>query len=172
MAMAPYVYIDFGSRIKALRDVGLELGLPQSSIPDQSASNSQRTYLRWINIYRVAMSLTPLPTLDYSGFVPALNVLAALTGGTLRPEVITAPVVSGLTTLGATLTSTNGTWSNTPTSYTYQWQRDNVNIAGQTAATHVIVSADQGGHELSCLVTAVNAGGNSTPSQSNLIVVP
>ena len=175
MAMAPYTRIDFNNRLAALRDVGLLLGLPQSSIPDQSAANSSLTLLKFINIYRVAMSLQPLPSLDYSGFVPALNVLAALTGSTLRPETLTPPVVTSNATppiVGSVLTSTNGTWSGSPSSYTYQWYRDGVAIAGQTGTTHTIVSADLGGHQLTCQVAATNAGGASTPATSNQITVP
>lgn len=175
MAMAPYTRIDFNNRLAALRDVGLELGLPQASIPSQGMANSSRTYLKWINIYRVAMSLSPLPSLDYSGFVPALNVLAALTGATLRPEIITAPVVTSNATppiLGSILTCTNGVWSGTPSSYVFQWYRDAVIIAGQTTNAHTIIAADQGGHQLTCQASALNAGGTSTPATSNAINVP
>jgi hypothetical protein len=76
--MAPYTRIDFGSRVSALRTVGAALGLSAAQIPDRTCANSQRTYLKWINAMRVAKSLQPLPGLDYSGFVPALNVLVAL----------------------------------------------------------------------------------------------
>jgi hypothetical protein len=78
MPMAPYTKIDFGSRVSALITVGTALSVGNANIPASTASNSQRTYLFWINKMRVAKALPPLPGLDYSGFTPALNVLVAL----------------------------------------------------------------------------------------------
>lgn len=78
MPMAPYPDIDFGSRLAALRAVGTALAVGNANIPAQSCQNSSRTYLKFINLMRVAKALQPLPDLDYSGFTPALNVLAAL----------------------------------------------------------------------------------------------
>jgi hypothetical protein len=78
MPMAPYSDIDFSNRLIALRNVGFALGVGNASLPDNRAANSDRTYLKWINNIRVAQALPPLPNLDYTGFVPALNVLAAL----------------------------------------------------------------------------------------------
>ena len=77
MPMAPYTRIDFGSRLSAIRNVAFALGVGNANIPSNLAANSQRTYLTWINKIRVAQALPPLPGLDYSGFVAAINVLAA-----------------------------------------------------------------------------------------------
>ena len=78
MPMAAYPQIDFGSRLIALRTVGIALGVTGSLLPDNRASNSGRTYLRFINNIRVAKALPALPGLDYSGFLKALNDLVAL----------------------------------------------------------------------------------------------
>src|SRR5262245_4254513 len=57
------------------------------------------------------------------------------------PQSASAPTIEGNTTVGQTLTATNGNWSNSPTSFTYQWQRCNAsgaschNIAGADAKT-------------------------------------
>ena len=172
MALALRSRIDFNDRLGAIRALCEDLGLPANQVPDQNAANSPRTYLRYINYCRAAVSLPVYLSLDYGSFVSALESIQTAAGAA-RPEIVNAPVVSGAVTLGATLTSTNGTWLNSAgATYTYQWQRDNANIAGQTAATHIIVSADQGGHELSCVVIATNAAGPSTPSQSNFVMVP
>jgi len=80
------------------------------------------------------------------------------------------PAISGSTSLGATLTCSSGTWTNSPTSYTYQWIRNGTNISGATSPTYVIVSADQG-TTLTCTVVATNAGG-STPATSNGYAIP
>jgi hypothetical protein len=60
------------------------------------------------------------------------------------------PTVSGTTKAGETLTATPGTWDTNPVTFTYAWQRCSdtgtacANIAGATAATYVLTSADVG----------------------------
>jgi hypothetical protein len=76
-----------------------------------------------------------------------------------------APAISGTAQVGQTLTVSNGTWSNTPTSYAYQWKRAGTNISGATAQTYVPVTADVG-NTLTCAVTASNAGGAGTAATS------
>ena len=52
--------------------------------------------------------------------------------------------------VGETLTAQNGTWSNSPTAFQYQWQRCNAsgaacaNIAGATEKTYLLTPADAG----------------------------
>jgi hypothetical protein len=175
VTMAPFVKVGKAARISALCDVGQALGLAPNLIPDRNAASSDLHHLITINKYRVAMALQPLPSLDYTGFVAALNALAALTGPTLRPTILTLPKASSNATppiTGSILSTTTGTWANTPTSYTYQWQRNGVNYGG-TAANYTLLAADVGhGYFFVCLVTAVNAGGNSTPAYSSFVVVP
>jgi hypothetical protein len=77
------------------------------------------------------------------------------------------PVISGTTTLGSVLTTTNGTWTNSPTSYTYQWKRGATNI-GTNANTYTLVAADSLA-SITCVVTAINAAGSSIPATSNTI---
>ena len=89
------------------------------------------------------------------------------------------PTISGTAQQGQTLTESHGTWSNTPTGYTYQWQQcDNAGancttITGAKAQTYVPVAADVG-HTLKVQETASNAGGSSTPATSaaTTVVVP
>jgi hypothetical protein len=76
-----------------------------------------------------------------------------------------APAISGTAQVGQTLTVSNGTWSNTPTSYAYQWKRAGTNISGATAQTYVPVTADVG-NTLTCAVTASNANGAGTAATS------
>jgi hypothetical protein len=174
-ALSARTQIDFGSRAAALIAVGHELGLPASSIPSYGIANSSRTYLKFINVYRAALSLPLLPGLDYSGFVPALNDILSNAAAVLRPEVVTAPYASSNATppiVGSVLTCTMGTWLNTPTSYAYQWKRNGTTNIGTNANTYTIVSADLGGNSITCDVTAINAAGSSTPSTSNAVQVP
>ena len=81
-----------------------------------------------------------------------------------------APVISGLTLVGETLTTTNGTWSSGSTiAYTYQWQRNASNITGATSSTYILVSADLN-NLVSCVVTATNNGGAVSASSNSLTI--
>jgi hypothetical protein len=76
-----------------------------------------------------------------------------------RPTNSSPPVITGTASVGATLGCSPGTWSNGPTSYTYDWQRDEVPIPGATTSTYT-VTKDDIGHALACAVTASNAAGS------------
>jgi hypothetical protein len=70
------------------------------------------------------------------------------------------PVISGNAQVGQTLTTTNGTWANNPTSFTYRWNRGGSPIAGATSSSYVPVSADVGA-TLTVSVIATNSVGPS-----------
>jgi hypothetical protein len=75
------------------------------------------------------------------------------------------PTISGTTTQGQTLTASTGTWSNSPSSYAYQWKRSGTNISGATASTYLLVSGDVGA-TITVAVVASNAGGAGTAATS------
>jgi hypothetical protein len=81
------------------------------------------------------------------------------------PSAATAPVISGTPTLGGTLTCAAGSWSQSPTTFRYQWSRDGEPINDATQATYTVQAPDRG-HSLACTVTASNAGGDGTPRTS------
>jgi len=86
------------------------------------------------------------------------------------PTNSTAPTVTGQTVQGQTLTTTNGGWTGSPTSYTYKWQDCNssgascANISGATFTTYTLQASDVGS-TIRSVVTGTNAGG-STPASS------
>ena len=81
------------------------------------------------------------------------------------PTNTVAPVVSGSTVVGSTLSRTTGTWTGSPT-FTQVWTRGGTNIAGATAATYVTVAADEGAM-IGCTVQGTNAGGShNAPSNT------
>jgi hypothetical protein len=98
---------------------------------------------------------------------------AASTTAVLGPVPIETalPTVSGTARVGQTLTAKAGTWSNSPTSYAYQWQTSANNgatwtaIAGATAATYVTTTNDAGAKDR-VVVTAANANGAGTAADS------
>jgi hypothetical protein len=77
------------------------------------------------------------------------------------------PVITGSLIVGNALSVSNGTWSGTPTSFTYQWFWDDTSTAipGATAATYTLQTTDVG-HTIHATVTAVNSGGSSIPSSA------
>lgn len=96
---------------------------------------------------------------------------------TIGPYNTVLPAVTGTTTVGQTLTTTNGTWAGDATiTYARQWQRGNVadandpswaNISSATNLTYVLVSGDLAKY-VRCRVTATNSVG-STIAYSNIV---
>jgi streptogramin lyase len=84
------------------------------------------------------------------------------------PVNTVAPVISPVTPDRAVPASTTaGTWTNSPTSYTYEWERCTASggeckeITGASSATYTPVAEDVG-HALLVKVTATNSGGSSS----------
>ena len=114
--------------------------------------------------------------------LPALlgTLVAGLTLASIAsaaaPVNSAAPTISGTAKVGNTLTVSNGTWSNSPTTYTYQWQRCSsatscTDIANGVGQTYVVRQAD-GGFRLRAQVNALNADGKGTATSDQTAVVP
>jgi hypothetical protein len=93
-------------------------------------------------------------------------------GSSINPVPVNsgAPVLTGSGEVGEEITTSNGTWSNTPLSYTYQWRLDGINIPGETTNAYTPVEDDIDKF-VSCVVTAHNVGGPSDPKASNSVEV-
>jgi hypothetical protein len=86
------------------------------------------------------------------------------------PSNTIAPVITtdGTPQTGETVSCSTGTWTNTPTGYTYQWQRAGGTLPGATANAYTLQPADEG-QSIRCVVTATNASGSaSAPSNAIL----
>lgn len=93
---------------------------------------------------------------------PPVTVLSA-------PINTAAPALdkTGNQPTGTLITCGTGTWLGTPTiTYSYQWLRGVVPIAGATSNTYTIVEDDDG-ETITCEVTATNAYGEDTVASSN-----
>jgi uncharacterized protein YmfQ (DUF2313 family) len=92
----------------------------------------------------------------------------------VRPEVpvnTAPPTITGTAQLGQKLTESHGTWTNTPTGYSYLWWRCDsagancTTISGATAQTYLVAEADVG-HTIRVQETASNAGGSGVAARS------
>ena len=87
------------------------------------------------------------------------------------PVNTAAPAITGAAEEGQTLTETPGTWTNSPTTITTQWERCNASgaacaaIAGANGPKYGVTAADVGS-TLRVLETAENADGVGPPAQS------
>ena len=70
-----------------------------------------------------------------------------------------APKVSGLPTVGQTLSVDDGSWNRTPETVKYQWLRNGSPISGATSKDYKLVSADAGA-DVSVRVSAAYQGDN------------
>jgi|GEM_PF-2248493 len=94
------------------------------------------------------------------------NFATTVTGG--PPVNTVAPALSSTTpVVGIALSVSNGTWTNSPTSYGYQWKWADTGaaISGATSASYTPVTGDIS-HTLKCDVTATNASGSATTSSN------
>jgi Protein of unknown function (DUF4038)/Putative collagen-binding domain of a collagenase len=83
------------------------------------------------------------------------------------------PSISGTAQEGDKLTANHGTWSNSPTSYGYQWQDCSSScsdISGATGSTYVLGSSDVG-DTIDVVVTATNAAGSGTATSAKTATV-
>src|SRR5207302_10360346 len=89
----------------------------------------------------------------------------------LPPRSTAEPTISGTPQQGQTLTESHGTWTNEPSSYSYQWQQCDalgnscLPISGATSQAYVPGAADVG-HTIRVQETASNAGGPGSPATS------
>ncbi len=95
--------------------------------------------------------------------IPVVVVSGSLGGA--APVNTVLPTISGVLTIAQILTATNGTWTNSPTSYTYQWKRNGVAIGGATSSTYTTVVADSGA-TITVTVTASNASGSTSATSA------
>jgi hypothetical protein len=107
--------------------------------------------------------------------IPVMDGLILLRGSGSAvgaPQNTALPVVSGSAQAGQTLTASPGSWTNSPTSFAYQWLRCNssgsycVDITGAAGQSYGL-STDEVGSAVAVRVTASNAGG-STSARSNV----
>lgn len=121
-------------------------------------------------------SIAALLTAGNAGKVIAVNSagtafeLASMQSAPATPLVpinTALPAISGTPSTGQTLTVSNGSWINSPTSYAYQWKRNGASLVGGQNQTWTVISGDEG-TALSCTVTATNASGSTAATSTSV----
>jgi hypothetical protein len=90
------------------------------------------------------------------------------------PSNDTLPAISGTTSQGQTLTTTDGEWTGDPSSFDYQWQNcdqngENCTDTGEDQNTYAL-TGDDVGSTIRVIVSAANDGG-TTPATSDATAV-
>ncbi|MEJ2406167.1 MAG: FG-GAP-like repeat-containing protein [Candidatus Thiodiazotropha sp.] len=102
----------------------------------------------------------------HGGSVSATSAATAL--GNTAPVNTAAPTVSGVATVGNTVTANTGSWADADgdaLSYTYQWRANGTAIPGATGSS-LTLGAAQGGMTISVSVTANDGNGGSASATS------
>jgi len=128
------------------------------------------------NTIRVRVTATNTDGSSSAQSAQTASVVAATSSA--APKNTAPPTVSGTPKVGQTLTADTGSWSGNPTSFTFQWQRCDAdvaacsNVVGATGKTYGVSAADLG-YRLRVAVTAHNAKGSaSSTSAITTIVIP
>ena len=113
--------------------------------------------------------------LAYGGSEPVngnwMEAWEAITAVPPAPVNTTPPALSAKYRYeGESVDTNDGTWDNSPTSFTYQWYRDATPISGETLNQYILTSADVDKY-VTCQVTAINGGGSSTPEPSDAFYI-
>lgn len=90
----------------------------------------------------------------------------------IPPVNTIGPVIAGKNIVGGLLkVIDNGTWTSTsPFVFSYQWQRNGIDILGETASTYICVLADLGSN-ISCVVTATNIAGSASCHSNSILIL-
>lgn len=85
------------------------------------------------------------------------------------PANTALPVITGSLTTGTHLSCSEGSWSNAPNGFTYQWYRDGTPIIGAAGDAYTVLTTDEG-LTLTCAVTASNPGGAASATSAGVLV--
>ena len=145
---------------------GSSLPITVATASDRFASSGLRTgwLVKQLDNRTVYQVLDPNDYATELGWVPVGPFILIPANST--PLVID----NNLPTIGVTINCTAGTWSDNPTVYVYQWNRNESPISGANALAYTVVAADDG-TSLQCVVTATNAAGTGTDNATIPLVV-
>ena len=118
--------------------------------------------------YFIKVSVSATNGIGTSNAASSLETVAVVD---IAPTNTVIPVVTGIARTGATLTTTTGSWTSAPTSYTYQWKRATTaggsytDIVSGVNSTYVLTDSDIGKY-IKVAVVATNTAASSTAALS------
>ncbi|MDF2920028.1 MAG: hypothetical protein K0S70_4246, partial [Microbacterium sp.] len=115
--------------------------------------------------------ITVTVTARKAGYTPASQTSAAQTSAPAPFTSAPSPSITGTASVGSTVRAVTGTWAPVPATFAYQWRRNGTAIAGATASTYRVGTADAG-TRLSVSVTASAPGYVTTTRVSSSTSVP
>jgi endoglucanase len=113
------------------------------------------------------------PVSAYVSGTPATQVQSPLLA---VPQIQTSPTISGSAVVGRALTTSKGSWSNSPSSYSYAWEDCNSSggkcsqISRAASNSYVLGSGDVGS-TIRSVVTATNGVGSTAASSAHTAAV-
>jgi hypothetical protein len=136
----------------------------RNGTPINGATNSTYTSVNADEGSTIRCEVRAMNDYGTSSYVASSN--SSLCGAI--PVNTVAPAISGNTTLGSTLTTTNGTWTGTATiTFGYQWKRNGSPIGGANASTYVLAVADSAA-SITCEVTGTNSIGTGNATSNTI----
>ena len=137
-----------------------------SDIPSATSSSYVVSELDVGYFFKVSVTAT-----NGAGTSSAATSLATTAVVDIAPTSTAIPVISGTSRTGATLTTSNGSWTGSPASYAYQWKRASTvggtynDIASATNSEYVLTDSDIGKY-IKVSVIATNSIGASSAALS------
>ena len=98
----------------------------------------------YLNSGYIGARLNVKVTVSKAGYTTRSETTAAVSVGKASITLMTAPSITGATSLGSTLTANAGTYSPAPSAYAYQWYRNGDAISGARYRTYRLEAADNG----------------------------
>jgi hypothetical protein len=121
-----------------------------------------------IQYYNGKVSLSEAEAVAVTAPSTKSGIDAAMQSTSTPPVNTTPPVVSGTPAIGSALLCAPGLWTGKPT-FSYQWLRGGAPIAGASATSYTVQSADAG-NSVSCQVTAKNSKGEKSATSAGLAI--
>lgn len=79
-----------------------------------------------------------------------------------------APVISGSAPEGSVVTCTTGTWSGSPSGYTYEFKRNGVGVTSASSTNTYLRQLGDVGASITCTVVATNGSGSASADSNAL----
>ena len=142
---------------------GLFYALANYNLVLQSIIRTGSVFIHSADETELARMMMAVPLDEHTEHIPSV--------GEGDPVNTVAPAVTGTPNVGQVLTTDNGTWTNSPLFYAYQWYVNSVAVPGETASTYTVLAGDLG-YSVYATVVATNITlDSSLETASNSVVI-